>query len=181
MRPPSNEYFDNKMKVYGLNDGKFLINHYWVDGSVIIFPKRFYMWNIAEADEIKPHSLEIMNFVKTRPDYLIIGTGETNVLLDETFYEHFKRMGISVDTCPTFEACSTFNMCIEDDYNVACALLKPTFKVNKEGDDPMPAEYDLLEETNRSGIIGLGNEGFGKERIKAREQKKLAETAKKGK
>ena len=89
------------------------------------------MWNILEAEEIKPHTLEIMNFVKPRPDYLIIGTGETNVLLDDTFYQHFRRMGISVDTCPTFEACSTFNMCVEDNYNVACALLQPTIKKNK--------------------------------------------------
>ena len=74
------------MKVYGLNDGQFLINHYWVNGSVIIFPHRFYMWNIAEPEEIKPHTLEIMNFVKPRPDYLVIGTGETNIMLDDTFY-----------------------------------------------------------------------------------------------
>ena len=70
------------MKVYGLNDGQFLINHYWINGSVIIFPNRYYMWNILDADEIKPHTLEIFNFVKPRPDYLIIGTGTTNVMLD---------------------------------------------------------------------------------------------------
>ena len=51
-------------------------------GSVIIFPKRFFMWNVIEAEEIKPHTLEIMNFVKPRPDYLIIGTGETTINLD---------------------------------------------------------------------------------------------------
>ena len=70
------------------------------------------MWNISDASEIKPHTLEIMNFIKPRPDYLIIGTGEETVQMDESFLEHFKRMGISVDTCPTFEACSTFNMCV---------------------------------------------------------------------
>merc|ERR1712070_747476 len=134
------DLFDKQMKVYGLNNGQFLINHYWINGSVIIFPERFYMWNILEAEEIKPHTLEIFNFVKPRPDYLIVGTGSVNVLLDESFYEHFRRMGISVDTCPTFEACSTFNMCVEDDYNVACALLKPTMAIDKEGNDPMPAE-----------------------------------------
>ena len=150
-----------------------MINHYWINGSVIIFPKRFYMWNILDADEIKPHTLEIMNFVKPRPDYLIIGTGETNVMLDESFYEHFRRMGISVDTCPTFEACSTFNMCIEDDYNVACALLKPTIAINQEGNDVMPAQHTDEEEMYISGMIGLGNEGFGKEKIRDREMKKL--------
>ena len=113
------------MKIYGLKDGKFLINHYWIDGSVIVFPKRFFMWNILDHTEIKPHTMEIMNFIKPRPDYLIIGTGESLIKLPDSFYEHFKRMGISVDTCPTFEACSTFNMCVEDDYNVACALFKP--------------------------------------------------------
>ena len=83
------------------------------------------MWNVVEADEIKPHTLEIMNFVKPRPDYLIVGTGTYRETLDPTFYEHFKRMGISVDACPTFQACSTFNMCVDDGYNVACALLRP--------------------------------------------------------
>ena len=131
------------MKVYGLKDGQFLINHYWINGSVIIFPNHFFMWNIADADEIRPHTLEIMNFIKPRPDYLIVGTGSQNVMLDESFYEHFKRMGISVDTCPTFEACSTFNMCVEDEYNVACALLQPTIdRVDQTGDIKMPSEYE---------------------------------------
>ena len=123
------------------------------------------MWNIAEAEEIKPHTLEIMNFVKPRPDYLIVGTGETNVMLDDTFYEHFKRMGISVDTCPTFEACSTFNMCIEDDYNVACALLQPMNLV----EEVAPQHWDEEAEMRDNGMIGLGNEGFGKEKIRERE------------
>ena len=113
------------MKIFGLQDGHFLVNHYWIAGSVIVFPNRYFMWNVVDASEIKPHTLEVMNFIKPRPDYLIIGTGETTVNLAPEFYEHFKRMGISVDTCPTFEACSTFNMCIEDRYNVACALLRP--------------------------------------------------------
>ena len=127
------------------------------------------MWNIVEAEEIKPHTLEIMNFVKPRPDYLIIGTGEENVLLDDTFYEHFRRMGISVDTCPTFEACSTFNMCVEDEYNVACALLQPTIKKNRDGTEKMPAQSYLEDEQYISGMIGLGNENFGKENQKQRE------------
>jgi uncharacterized protein len=114
-----------RMKIYGLQDGHFLVNHYWIAGSVIVFPDRYFMWNIADSSEIKPHTLEVMNFVKPRPDYLIIGTGEETINMDASFHEHFKRLGISVDTCPTFEACSTFNMCVEDRYNVACALLLP--------------------------------------------------------
>jgi NADH dehydrogenase [ubiquinone] 1 alpha subcomplex assembly factor 3 len=90
-----------RLKIYGLSDGHFLINHYWISGSVLIFPQRFFMWNVANAEEIKPHSLEIMNYVKPRPDYLIIGTGEKNIALEFSFYEHFRRMGITVDSCPS--------------------------------------------------------------------------------
>lgn len=82
-------------------DGQFLINHYWISGSVIVFPKRFFMWNIIDASEIKPHTLELMNFVKPRPDYIIIGTGDKAINLDFSFYEHFRRLGITVDTCPS--------------------------------------------------------------------------------
>lgn len=110
MRPPAHEAFDTKLKVYGLSDGHFLINHYWITGSVILFPSRYYMWNVTDAEEVKPHTLEIMNFVKPRPDYLIIGTGEKNVALDFSFYEHFRRMGITVDTCPSVSNhCSFIN------------------------------------------------------------------------
>ena len=85
-------------------------------------------------------------------------------MLDESFYEHFKRMGISVDTCPTFEACSTFNMCIEDRYNVACALLQPKLDRNKQdGEQKMAPLHDEELEQRMSGMIGLGNESFGKE------------------
>ena len=43
--------------------------------------------------------------------------------MSSQFYDHFKRMGVTVDTCSTWEACSTFNMCNDDNMNVACALI----------------------------------------------------------
>ena len=46
------------MKVYGLKDGQFLINHYWIDGSVILFPQRFYMWNVVATMLL----LQVMSF-----------------------------------------------------------------------------------------------------------------------
>jgi len=155
LRPEGDEHFDRQMKVYGLNDGHFLINHYWVAGSVVVFPHRFFMWNVVEAEEIRPHSLEIMNFVKPRPDYLIVGTGTEAQVLDAAFVEHFRRMGISVDACATFEACSTFNLCVEDNYNVACALLQPQFKAAKE---PTP-EQKNAEPEQASAFIGMRDEG----------------------
>ena len=81
------------------------------------------MWNINDPLEIKPHTLEILSFVKPKPTYLIIGTGSESYEFDVSFFEHFRRQGIVVDVVKSFEACSTFNMCNDDDYSVACALV----------------------------------------------------------
>ena len=81
------------------------------------------MWNVNEPTEIKPHTLEILSFIKPKPNYLIIGTGSEAYEFDESFYAHFRKQGIVVDVVKSFEACSTFNMCSEDDYPVACALI----------------------------------------------------------
>ena len=121
--PPEDPIFDKRLKVYGLTNGQFLINHYWIASPVIIFPNRFFLWNVTEPEEIKPHTLEIMNYVKPRPDYLIIGTGNEAYSFHHAFLAHFQSMGMKVDVLKTFEACSTFNSCIDDDLNVACALI----------------------------------------------------------
>jgi NADH dehydrogenase [ubiquinone] 1 alpha subcomplex assembly factor 3 len=110
MIPPAHELFDRKMKIYGLQDSHFLVNHYWIPGSVIVFPQRYFMWNVLDASEIKPHTLEIMQFIKPRPDYLIIGTGDETIHFDDAFYEHFKRLGISVDTCPSVSHCQFLSL-----------------------------------------------------------------------
>jgi uncharacterized protein len=127
IRPPKSEVFDYKMKVYGMSNGYWLINHYWISGPVLIFKDRFYMWAVADPTEIKPHTLEIFGYIKPKPSYLIIGTGDEDYMFDEAFYDHFRKMGIVVDVCKSFEACSTFNLCNEDDYSVACALIPNNF------------------------------------------------------
>lgn len=45
-----------------------------------------------------------MNYIKPRPDYLIIGTGSEPYVFHPEFYNHFKKMGIKVDVLKTFEA-----------------------------------------------------------------------------
>ena len=104
LKPPDDPIFDNKLKVYGLANGQFLINHYRIPGPVIIFPDRFYMWAVDDAEEIKPHTLEIMNYVKPRPDYLLVGTGSEPYVFHPSFVEHFEKLGIKVDVVKTFEA-----------------------------------------------------------------------------
>ena len=126
-KPPTDPIFDKRMKVYGMGDGLFQVNNYWVPGAIIVFPNRFYMWPVSRPEEVKPHTLEILNFVKPRPEYLIVGIGKSGYQFHPAFIEHFESMGMKVDIVQTFEACATFNSCIDDDMNVACALLPPNY------------------------------------------------------
>jgi len=48
LQPPADEHFDRKIKVYGMSNGAFLVNHYWVGHSLLLFPKRFYLWNVVD-------------------------------------------------------------------------------------------------------------------------------------
>ena len=60
------------MNVYGMKNGYMLINQYWIQGPVIVFEDQFYNWAVNDPTEIKPHTLEILNFVKPKPSKLIL-------------------------------------------------------------------------------------------------------------
>lgn len=47
------------------------------------------MWGVNDASEIKPHTLEILSFIKPKPNYLIIGTGSESWNFNSAFYDHF--------------------------------------------------------------------------------------------
>jgi NADH dehydrogenase [ubiquinone] 1 alpha subcomplex assembly factor 3 len=54
----------------------------------------------------------------------LIGTGREKHELPESYFEKFKKFGIKVDVVATFEACSHFNFCSEEQRDV-CAFMIP--------------------------------------------------------
>ncbi|EAR82134.2 Hypothetical protein TTHERM_01298570 (macronuclear) [Tetrahymena thermophila SB210] len=123
----SEEFLKKKQQVsqvYGLGNGYFSVNQVWYPGSVMIFPQQIFLWDVQTASDIRAHSLDFLEVVKPAPSYIIIGTGKEKFFLEESIYDRFTKQKIRVDILPTFEACSTFNVCAEDGMNV-CALLIP--------------------------------------------------------
>mmetsp|Transcript_80699 Transcript_80699/g.94120 ORF Transcript_80699/g.94120 Transcript_80699/m.94120 type:complete len:249 (+) Transcript_80699:14-760(+) len=112
------------IQVFGLGNGYFSVNGVWYPGSILVFPRQIFLWDVPTAVDIRPHSLDIIDYIKPQPNYVIIGTGKEKVPLVTSIYERFSKKGIKVDVLPTFEACSTFNVCNEDMMNV-CAFLIP--------------------------------------------------------
>lgn len=112
-----------KLNVVGIDNGYFSINDVWIPGAVLLFPKRYYMWGVTDAHDIKPHTLDLFKVVKPKPSFLIVGTGKYNVEFPQSFYDHFEQYKIRVETMPTFEAIAHFNSCNEDDISIAAALI----------------------------------------------------------
>eukprot|EP00340_Litonotus_pictus_P001315 CAMPEP_0170524900 /NCGR_PEP_ID=MMETSP0209-20121228/10368_1 /TAXON_ID=665100 ORGANISM="Litonotus pictus, Strain P1" /NCGR_SAMPLE_ID=MMETSP0209 /ASSEMBLY_ACC=CAM_ASM_000301 /LENGTH=190 /DNA_ID=CAMNT_0010813873 /DNA_START=141 /DNA_END=713 /DNA_ORIENTATION=+ len=112
-----------RLSVVGLENGMLSINNIWVPGAVLLFPYRYYMWGVMDAHEIKPHTLDIFKVVKPKPSYLIIGTGKYMVEFNDDIYDYFKDIKIKVEIMPTFEAVTHFNMCNEDEMNIAAAVI----------------------------------------------------------
>lgn len=112
------------IQIYGLASGYFTANDVWYPGSILVFPKQIFLWDVQNAADIRSHSFDIIEFIKPTPNYVIIGTGKDHYPLEESMLKKLKDKGIKVDVIPTFEACSTFNVCNEDGLNI-CAFLIP--------------------------------------------------------
>ena len=106
------------MQVFGLGNGYFSVNEVWYPGSIITFPSQIFLWDIANAAEIRPHSFDLLEFIKPFPSlylliilifiyiyiilaYVIIGTGKDKFELDITIYDRFLKKGMKFDVLPT--------------------------------------------------------------------------------
>jgi hypothetical protein len=50
-----------------MENGRFLVNDVWYQGSLILFPRQVFLWEIDHPDQIRPHSFDIVNFIKPKP------------------------------------------------------------------------------------------------------------------
>lgn len=63
---PSTKHSE-RLKVYAMNDGAFMVNHQWVSGSILLFPTRVYLWGVSDYKLIRPHTLDLFKVVKPKP------------------------------------------------------------------------------------------------------------------
>lgn len=79
------------------------MNDVWYPGSIITFPRQLFLWDVANAAEIRPHSLDLLDVIKPYPIYVIIGTGKEKFDIPTSTYERFAKKGIKVEILPTVQ------------------------------------------------------------------------------
>ena len=68
-----------------------------INGSVIVFPQQLLTWDIASAEDIRPHHFDILKFIKPMPSYIIIGTGAEKVYLEDYVTERLRELRVKFD------------------------------------------------------------------------------------
>lgn len=117
------------LNIWSVNEDYFSVNQRWIKGPICIFPEAVFQWHVDKPENIQDHHLEIVKHVRPKVEYIIIGTGKLGKdILNEQIRFNFGLLGISVDYCPTFEACGSFNLCVDDRRRVAAFL----FPVSQE-------------------------------------------------
>ena len=42
----------DRLKIYSLRKEGFMVNHMWVQGGILLFPTRVYLWGVSEPKQI---------------------------------------------------------------------------------------------------------------------------------
>ena len=53
--------------MYGLGNGYFSVNDVWYPGSIITFANQIFLWDVNSAEDIKAHTLDIIDVIKPTP------------------------------------------------------------------------------------------------------------------
>lgn len=95
----------------------------------MLFPQQFFTWDLAAAEDIRAHHFDVLDHIKPRPSYILVGTGAQKHFLDEAVIGKLKSYGVRFDVLDTvgageqFQAVSTFNVASEDGQNLVAFLL----------------------------------------------------------
>jgi uncharacterized protein len=102
--------------------GTLQINDKTLTTSAIVTPDTLLEnWQPQTASELTDQSFEPIFALK--PDILLIGTGETHILLAVSLYGNLINAGIGVEIMSTSAACRTYNALAAEGRRVAAALI----------------------------------------------------------
>lgn len=99
-----------------------LNNKLKLPSPLLLLRNNVYVLNINNPNEIFSSCFDILIRRIPKVDYIIIGTGKKKVYMEDNIMDFIDNYDVQVDILPSFEASSSFNMCSENELNVACFI-----------------------------------------------------------
>ncbi|KZT05540.1 uncharacterized protein LAESUDRAFT_655553 [Laetiporus sulphureus 93-53] len=93
--------------------------------ACIFLDNRVFLWDVPDRlwDGWDKQHFEVFDVVVPKPEILLFGTGKTVSFVPPVFRQYLNGLGIQVDVMDTWNACSTYNLLVEEGREVAAALL----------------------------------------------------------
>jgi len=109
-------------QIQGYQPGKIKVNGTIFTESIMLTPSLLIENELPQtANELTEESFKKILAIK--PDILLVGTGETHVMLPITLYGHLINAKIGVEIMSTSAACRTFQALSAENRNVAAILI----------------------------------------------------------
>jgi NADH dehydrogenase [ubiquinone] 1 alpha subcomplex assembly factor 3 len=108
-----------------------------IPGACVFLEGKVFLWDMPEINvksKVKEERwrgwaeerFQLLDVVTPRPEMLLLGTGKTLVQPPPFLRSYLSSLGIQLDVMDTRNACSTYNILIEEGRRVAAALLPLT-------------------------------------------------------
>lgn len=101
----------------------FTVSNVNLRGGILLFNGGIFLWDVFSVDQLNKDAFKVFELVVPLPDVLVIGTGRTMQRVPQEVSDMFKSLGIQFECLPTRNACSTYNILVEEDRNVGLAVL----------------------------------------------------------
>ncbi len=112
---------DTSISAYG--DGGFRFGEQRSKGSILITPKGYYPWDVADVASITLNSLKSIIDQRKDIDILLIGTGEKISFPSRELRSSLEAENIAVDIMATGAAARTYNILLAEGRKVSAALI----------------------------------------------------------
>jgi len=103
--------------------------------ACIFLGGRVFLWNVPPVtggasnwDAWNIDHFKVFEVVVPKPEILILGTGEKAIIPPPKVRQYLSSIGIQLDIMNTWNACSTYNLLVEEGRRVAAALIPPSHR-----------------------------------------------------
>ena len=105
------------------HDRGFTVGNIQLVGGLVLLDGGVFMWDVKQHSDLSVEHFSLFKALKHKCDLLLIGTGRQMHPLPQDIAEYLQSCGIAYEVLPSRRAASTYNVLVEEDRNVACALL----------------------------------------------------------
>ncbi|KAI9299190.1 DUF498-domain-containing protein, partial [Neoconidiobolus thromboides FSU 785] len=96
------------------------------DGPMLLIHGLPFQWKVERPvfdDDLPLESLKVFEIVRPKPELMIFGMGKSMVPLGKSITSYLNSLGIQIEIMDTRNACSTYNVLIEEGRLVGAVIL----------------------------------------------------------